>query len=222
MAGFHTHTFSKHDDYMTPAYAWHNIKQYIPTNKVIWEAFYGDGSSGTILRDMGFDTIHEEIDFFEHNKGDVIVSNPPFTKIPQILDRIKKLNKPFIMIMPSSKINTQYFRKMFGSNNDPIQIIIPQKRIQFLKMIDGKVDKNAKKACSFDCFYYCWKMDLPRDIIWLRDDECVSNNKKNEKKVKTNVVEKKPKKKLKKKINKSKVKKNKLNKLKKLRTNVDC
>ena len=57
-------------------------------------------------------------------------------KIPQILDRIKKLNKPFIMIMPSSKINTQYFRKLFGSDDDPIQIIIPQKRIQFLKMID--------------------------------------------------------------------------------------
>ena len=50
------------------------------------------------------------------------------------------------MIMPSSKINTQYFRKLFGSDDDPIQIIIPQKRIQFLKMIDGKVYKNAKKV----------------------------------------------------------------------------
>ena len=29
MAGFHTKTFIKHDDYMTPKYAWENIKQFI-------------------------------------------------------------------------------------------------------------------------------------------------------------------------------------------------
>ena len=33
MAGFHTKTFIKHDDYMTPFYAWDNIKQYIPKKK---------------------------------------------------------------------------------------------------------------------------------------------------------------------------------------------
>jgi hypothetical protein len=22
-------------------------------------------------------------------------------------------------------------------------------------------------GCSFDCLYYCWKMNLPRDIIFL-------------------------------------------------------
>ena len=46
MAGFHTKSFIKHDDYMTPKYAWENIKNYIPKDKVIWEAFYGDGNSG--------------------------------------------------------------------------------------------------------------------------------------------------------------------------------
>jgi len=40
MAGFHTKTFTKHDDYMTPKSAWEAIKQYIPKNKVIWEPFY--------------------------------------------------------------------------------------------------------------------------------------------------------------------------------------
>ena len=41
MAGFHTKTFAKHDSYMTPKSAWENIKEYIPKDKVIWEAFYG-------------------------------------------------------------------------------------------------------------------------------------------------------------------------------------
>ena len=31
----------KHDDYMTPKYAWENIQHLIPKDKVIWEAFYG-------------------------------------------------------------------------------------------------------------------------------------------------------------------------------------
>ena len=34
MASFFTKTFSKHDDYMTPKYAWDTIKQYIPKDKV--------------------------------------------------------------------------------------------------------------------------------------------------------------------------------------------
>ena len=33
MVGFHTKTFLKHDDYMTPKYAWENIQQYIPKDK---------------------------------------------------------------------------------------------------------------------------------------------------------------------------------------------
>lgn len=157
----------KHDDYMTPLSAWANIKNYIPKDKVVWEAFYGDGKSGTHLQTLGFNVIHEEIDFFENDKGEIVVSNPPFTKVPQVLTRLKELNKPFILIMPSSKINTQYFRKLFSDTEDPIQIIIPRKRIHFEKLVDGKVPENWKNSCNFDCFYYCWKMNLERDIIWL-------------------------------------------------------
>jgi hypothetical protein len=167
MAGFHTKTFLLHDDYMTPKYAWENIKQFIPNDKIIWEAFYGNGDSGNYLKELGFNTIHEPIDFFENDLGEIVVSNPPFSQAPDILKRLKELQKPFILIMPSSKINTQYFRKLFAEDPDPIQIIIPRKRIQFTKTIDGVVPKDYKSCCNFDCFYYCWKMNLPRDIIWL-------------------------------------------------------
>ena len=116
MAGFHTKTFMKHDDYMTPKSAWENIKQFIPTDKVIYEPFYGDGKSGEYLRQLGFTVIHEPIDFFENDLGDIIVSNPPFSKSKDILKRLKDLDKPFILILPSSKINTSYFREFFGSD----------------------------------------------------------------------------------------------------------
>ena len=166
MAGFHTKTFTKHDDYMTPFNAWDNIKEYIPRNKIIWEAFYGDGVSGTHLETLGFNVIHKDINFFTHNMGDIVVSNPPFTKIPEVILRMKELDKPFIMIMPSSKINTQYFRKCFSKTEDPIQLIIPRRRINFMKIVNGE-EAVQTKGCNFDCFYYCWKMGLKRDIIWL-------------------------------------------------------
>ena len=68
MAGFQTKTFLKHDDYMTPKYAWENIKDYIPKDKVIWEAFYGDGNSGDYLKELGFNVIHEQVDFYDNEK----------------------------------------------------------------------------------------------------------------------------------------------------------
>jgi hypothetical protein len=150
---------------MTPKSAWENIQHIIPKDKVIWEAFYGDGKSGEYLRELGFKVIHEEIDFFEHDKGDIVVTNPAFTKCPEILERLKSLGKPFIMIMPSSKMQTQYVRRLFSGNND-LQIVIPRKRIQFTKLVDGAV-AESKNACNFDCFYYCYKIGLPNAITWL-------------------------------------------------------
>lgn len=164
MAGFHTKTFLKHDDYMTPKYAWENIVSYIPKDKIIWEAFYGDGTSGNNLSELGFKVIHEPIDFFENNLGEIIVTNPPFSKVKEILLRLEELDKPFILILPSSKINTSYLRRWKDKN---IQIIIPRKRIHFIKSVNGKILKDEKNACNFDCLYYCYKMNLPKDIVWL-------------------------------------------------------
>jgi len=163
MAGFHTKTFLKHDDYMTPKYAWENIKKFIPNDKLIWEAFYGDGNSGKHLTELGFNVIHEPIDFFENDLGDLIISNPPFSKIKEIMKRLLVLDKPFIIILPSSKINTLYFREW---KDKGLQIIIPRKRIHFEKYVDG-VLQNNKSVCNFDCFYYCYKMNFSNDIIWL-------------------------------------------------------
>jgi hypothetical protein len=159
MAGFHTKTFLKHDDYMTPKYAWENIQQYIPKDKVIWEAFMGDGKSGEYLKELGFDVIHNDSDFFENNEGDIIVSNPPFSNKNKTMNRLKELDKPFIILLPQPAINTTAIRELF--KND-LQIIIPRKRIQFVK--NGNELNNK---CNFDCFYYCYKINLKRDIIWL-------------------------------------------------------
>jgi len=153
----------KHDDYMTPAFVWQDIDEYIPKDKTIWECFYGDGNSGKHLEQLGCNVIHDKIDFFKEDQGDILISNPPFSIKKDVFTRLKKLGKPFIMISTSSMICYQYFRELFKEEN--IQIIIPRKRINFIKIKNGKTLQG--KGCYFDCFYYCWKMNLPKDILFL-------------------------------------------------------
>jgi len=151
----------KDDEYYTPKHAWENIKDYIPIDKVIWEAFYGDGKSGEFLTELGFNVIHEHINFFDDEtlpEYDIIISNPPFNICKPIMNRLLKLDKPFILIMPVSKINTNYMRENFKNK---LQIIIPKNRINFIK------NEKLTKGCTFDCFYYCYKMNLKNDITWL-------------------------------------------------------
>ena len=168
MADFHTKTFSKHDDYMTPKSAWDSIKEFIPEEyKVIYEPFYGDGKSGIILKElMARKTIiHENVDFYEYSTKynyDMILSNPPFSDAKKIMPKMLEIDKPFILLMPSSKINTSYFRAW---KEKGIQIIIPRKRISFIKMKDGEYVESI--GANFDCFYYCYKMNLEKDILWL-------------------------------------------------------
>jgi hypothetical protein len=164
MAGFHTKTFQVHDDYMTPKYVWENIQPFIPKDKIIWEPFFGDGTSGEYLRELGFEVIHKPIDFFQHNVGDIVVSNPPFSQSKNVLSRLRELDKPFILILPFSKLNTSYIRENY--KDDGLQIIIPRKRIQFIKMVNGEITEQ-KNSCNFDCLYFCYRMNLPKDIIWL-------------------------------------------------------
>ena len=152
---------------MTPKSAWEAIDEYIPQDKVIWEAFKGDGKSGEYLTELGCEVIHNDNDFFQSNEGEVIISNPPFSKSKEVMNRLRELDKPFIMIMPAAKILTSYFRNNFIDTTSQLQIIIPRKRIHFLKCVDGKPVEGWKNQTAFDCFYYCYKMDLPRDIIWL-------------------------------------------------------
>ena len=83
-----------HDDYMTPFSAWEDVSAYTPRHLTLWEAFYGDGTSGHHLAQLGFDVIHEDVDFFEHDLGECVVTNPPFSELPRILARLRELGMP--------------------------------------------------------------------------------------------------------------------------------
>ena len=76
----------KNDDCETPIEVWENIKEFIPSDKKIWCPFYFKGVH--TLEQLGYDIIHEEEDFFQSNKGDIIIDNPPFSIKKQVLKRL--------------------------------------------------------------------------------------------------------------------------------------
>ena len=148
------------DNYMTNKIEWERIKDYIPNDKQIWSPFYGDGKQKEYFKDMGFDIIHEDKDFFSYTpEYDIMIDNPPFSKKKEILARLKELDKPFILIMPSVMLCYKYFQDDYKN----IQIIIPYNRVKF-KHLDN-INKNYTPP--FASFYFCYKMNLSKDLIFI-------------------------------------------------------
>lgn len=46
---------------MTPKSAWEDMEEYIPKDKVIWEAFYGNGKSGHHTKKRQFYSENKEL-----------------------------------------------------------------------------------------------------------------------------------------------------------------
>jgi hypothetical protein len=147
----------KNDEYETPRSAWESIDRFLPKDKVIWEPFMASGLSGEVLRSLGCEVIHQREDFFENDRGDVVVTNPPFSRKKEVLKRLKELGKPFVLLLPASVLGTKMISDWFPD----IQIIVPKGRISFL------VNGTQTNSVWFASFFYCWKMRLPRDIIFL-------------------------------------------------------
>ena len=153
--------YLKDDDYMTPRSAIADIAELMPREGVVWEPFYGDGKSGQHIRELGFKVHHEPEDFFQTEpRGDWVWSNPPFSCKREVLTRLKELQLPFCLLLPTNVINKQYFRQLFV-NDAELQFIIPRKRISFV------INGQDTSGCWFDTIWVCWRMALAKDITWL-------------------------------------------------------
>ena len=149
------------DNYMTNAIEWERIKDYIPNDKQIWSPFYGDGKQKEYFKEMGYDIIHEDEDFFSYTpEYDLIIDNPPFSKIKDIFKRLKELDKPFILLCPNHTFQYKFFQRPF---KDHLQLIIPDKRTKFKHLTNSDIGKNL----PFDCYFFCYKMNLEKDLIFL-------------------------------------------------------
>lgn len=146
--------YTANDNYFTPKKEWEAIAIYLPRDKLLWEAFYGDGKSGQYLQELGFQVIHQNEDFFLVNHGDIVVSNPPFSKKKDVLSRLWELQKPFVLLMPYEVLFYKYFEPFRAE----LSLMIPNERVSFLK--DG-----VEKKFNFNCVWFCWKMPIPKLVF---------------------------------------------------------
>jgi hypothetical protein len=75
---------STHDDWFTRKKAWEDIIQFIPRDKVIWEACMMDSTSFSpiYLQELGFDVewnVNEDIFTQQKREDSMVTTNIPFT-----------------------------------------------------------------------------------------------------------------------------------------------
>jgi hypothetical protein len=155
------------DEYYTPKYIWEDILHYLDPSKLYLDPFYADGSSINNLNELGINCVGANIDCFESLRlldYDIILTNSPFSRhiLTEFLYNLSGLDKPFVIILPITKIFSKYFKNSFPNYRD-IQIIIPKSRLKFI----DATRPNNKSNPSFVCCYVCYKMDLPSDILFL-------------------------------------------------------
>ena len=149
------------DNYATDKLGWEIIKPYIPTDKIIWSPFYCDGKQKEYFKEMGYDIIHKDEDFFTYvPEYDILIDNPPFSIMKEVCYKLKELDKPFILVAFSKVILMKWFQKLF---KDHLQVIIPFTRPTFTHLT------NPKKGYTppFGVQYYCYKMNLSKDLTFI-------------------------------------------------------
>tara|TARA_Y100000004_G_C8952566_1_gene429288 strand:+ start:3145 stop:3651 length:507 start_codon:yes stop_codon:yes gene_type:complete len=161
MANFQdSYKYNIHNDYYTRKDTWELIKDYIPKDKVLWEfcLLNTNEQSKRHLQELGFNVVGDKtIDFFNNNMGDILISNPPFeTQIKiRMLKRLVELDKPFIIILNSLNLFSVYFKEIF--KNHELYFIIPSKKINYDKYVDGKPQPLQTK-CSYYSIFITYKI----------------------------------------------------------------
>jgi hypothetical protein len=159
--GFNKGKIIKNDDYSTRKTAYELIKEYIPTKSVLYDPFYYNGVCKTYMEEV-FPTckiIHEDKNAYEWNpEHDIVISNPPFSEKYDVLDWLIKKDKPFALLLPLCSLCTIKFSEI--NNIDKLQFVIGKKRIRYERV--GQKQGSA----NFESAWYCYKMDLPKSIIF--------------------------------------------------------
>lgn len=160
---------NKNDERYTPAILVEPILNYVPSDWTVWCPFDTGNSEFVIgLRKHGCKVIASHIingqDFFEYEPEnyDAIISNPPFSRKLEVLDRCYNLGKPFALLMNIECLNYQEVGHFFL--NKPLQLLIVDKKVSF----DGN-------TASFNTSYFCNQM-LPKDLMFCHLEH---NNTKN-------------------------------------------
>ena len=159
------------DEYYSPKNVVDMIVPYISGDRyeTVWCPFDKEDSLfvQTFLN-MGFKVIYGHIDtgqnFFDYlePEGDIVISNPPFSKRNEIFERLYEMDVPFALVMNFNGLFDSRKRAKLFNEND-VQLLIPYGRMKF--MYKGGEVLNSP---NFQSIYVCHKL-LDKQIVFSGD-----------------------------------------------------
>lgn len=160
-------TNKESDEVYTPDYAILPLKKYLEQWRqdkdfTIWCPFdKKDSRFVALFSEWGYKVIYSHIDdgenffYYEPERYDIIISNPPFSLKDDIIKRLYELNVPYAILLP---INVLQGQKRFKYMKD-VQLLTFDKRINYMD-----ANGNIMKGVAFASGYLC-KEFLPKDLI---------------------------------------------------------
>lgn len=156
------------DECYTPFYAVDPLLEFVGKDQAVWCPFDHDWSAFVqTFRSNGISVINTHIekgqDFFTYEpqeRFDLIISNPPFSKKDEVLERLYRIGKPFCILLPANSLQG---KKRFG---------FFEKHGLELLVFDGRVDYHThnnfdttSNGTAFGSAFFCWKF-LPQQLIF--------------------------------------------------------
>lgn len=155
------------DEYYSPPRVVEMIVPYLKNSnyKTIWCPFDKENSNFVkILRDEGFKVNYGHIetgqDFFNYSspQGDIVVSNPPFSKRTEIFERLYQIGVPFALVMNFNGLFDSKKRYELFKNQE-VEFLIPKGRMKFINNL------LVKNSPNFQSIYICSKL-LSKQIVF--------------------------------------------------------
>lgn len=160
---------TRKDTFYTPECVLTPLLDAMIGSYIIWEPCCGSGALVEPLMKTRHACLASDIvngqDFinWEPEDGfDCIITNPPYSRSDDFLERAYSLGKPFAFLLPISKLGGSRRENMYRQYG--IEIIMLGRRVNFTTPT-GKSHKNGSSA-TFEVAWFTWGFNIGRDITF--------------------------------------------------------
>ena len=163
------------DDYQTPPQALRPLLPFLKKDWTIWEPAAGSGYLADKLEQLGFGVIatdkfydKEDVawDFLTDKPPywDCIITNPPFSKKQQFLQRCYELGTPFALLLPLTTFETAKRQNLFKEHG--LEVIFFDKRVNF-----ETPNKIANSSSWFATAWFTWGLNIGKELTFVKYED---------------------------------------------------
>lgn len=118
---------------------------------VVWDPFVApSGYSQECISSLGYATVSTSADFWSLDEPPagttLILTNPPFSKKVEVMEKLSKWTVPFVMMMPTIVLQRDYFSRIVQQSKRRWWVQLPNKSL-FFHIAGQKQGTPAFKCC---------------------------------------------------------------------------